>query len=125
MHSKDRLSIEDRMRIIQEIVPGKQITLAHIIANPDEILYAKLGMNSNTEYIKSAIGILTMSPGETSIIGADVAIKASDIKLGFIDRVSGTLIVTGTISAVEASLNSVIDFCKNKLDFTICEVTRT
>lgn len=125
MHSKDRLSIEDRMRIIQEIVPGKQITLAHIIANPDEILYAKLGMNSNTEYIKSAIGILTMSPGETSIIGADVAIKASDIKLGFIDRVSGTLIVTGSISAVEASLNSVIDFCKNKLDFTICEVTRT
>lgn len=125
MHSKDRLSIEDRMRIIQEIVPGKQITLAHIIANPDEILYEKLGMNSNTEYIKSAIGILTMSPGETSIIGADVAIKASDIKLGFIDRVSGTLIVTGSISAVEASLNSVIDFCKNKLDFTICEVTRT
>lgn len=125
MHSKDRLSIEDRMRIIQEIVPGKQITLAHIIANPDEILYEKLGMNSNTEYIKSAMGILTMSPGETSIIGADVAIKASDIKLGFIDRVSGTLIVTGSISAVEASLNSVIDFCKNKLDFTICEVTRT
>lgn len=125
MYSKDKLSIEDRMRIIQEIVPGKQITLAHIIANPDDVLYEKLGMNSNAKYVKSAIGILTMSPGETSIIGADVAIKASDIELGFIDRVSGTLIVTGSISSVEASLSAVINFCENKLDFTICEVTRT
>lgn len=125
MYSKDKLSIEDRMRIIQEIVPGKQITLAHIIANPDDVLYEKLGMNSNAEHVKSAIGILTMSPGETSIIGADVAIKASDIELGFIDRVSGTLIVTGSISAVEASLSAVINFCENKLDFTICEITRT
>jgi ethanolamine utilization microcompartment shell protein EutS len=35
----DYISLQDKMRIIQEIVPGKQITLAHIIANPDEILY--------------------------------------------------------------------------------------
>ena len=31
-------SLEDRMRIIQEIVPGRQITLAHVIANPDNVL---------------------------------------------------------------------------------------
>ena len=31
----------DKTRIIQELVPGKQITLAHIIANPDDILYKK------------------------------------------------------------------------------------
>ena len=31
--------LKDKMRIIQEIVPGKQITLAHVIANPDKILY--------------------------------------------------------------------------------------
>ena len=28
-----------KQRIVQELVPGKQITLAHIIANPDRILY--------------------------------------------------------------------------------------
>ena len=33
------------MRIVQELVPGKQVTLAHIIANPDEILYKKLGLD--------------------------------------------------------------------------------
>ena len=32
----------DKLRVVQELVPGKQITLAHIIANPQEILYRKL-----------------------------------------------------------------------------------
>lgn len=30
---------EGKLRIIQETVPGKQVTLAHIIASPDEIVY--------------------------------------------------------------------------------------
>lgn len=34
---------EQKQRIVQELVPGKQITLAHIIANPDPVLYEKLG----------------------------------------------------------------------------------
>ena len=39
---KDILSTDDKLRIIQELVPGKQITLAHVIASPDPILYTKL-----------------------------------------------------------------------------------
>ena len=39
------LDMENKQRIIQEIVPGKQITLAHIIANPNKIMYRKLGLN--------------------------------------------------------------------------------
>lgn len=35
---------ETKQRIIQEYVPGKQVTLAHIIANPDEDIYKKLGL---------------------------------------------------------------------------------
>ena len=42
----DELSMQDKMRIVQELVPGKQITIAHIIANPDDILYKKLGLAS-------------------------------------------------------------------------------
>lgn len=41
----NQLSDQEKMRIIQEIVPGKQITLAHIIANPDPVLYQKLGLD--------------------------------------------------------------------------------
>ena len=31
--------LTDKTRIIQEFVPGKQVTLAHVIANPDPHLY--------------------------------------------------------------------------------------
>lgn len=121
----DILSGEGKVRIIQELVPGKQITLAHIIANPDKILYKKLGLDPSVDYAKSAIGIVTMSPAETSIIAADIAIKASGAEIGFVDRFSGTLIITGTVSEVEASLRALCDYAKETLGFTVCPVTRT
>ena len=85
-----------KQRIVQELVPGKQITLAHIIANPDRILYEKLGLDPSVEYARSAIGVMTVSPAETAIIMADIAVKASGAELGFVDRFSGSLIITGT-----------------------------
>jgi ethanolamine utilization protein EutS len=118
-------SNENKMRIIQEIVPGKQITIAHVIANPDNVLYKKLGLNPEIDYSKSAIGIVTLSPSETAIIASDIAIKTSGVELGFVDRFSGTLIVTGSVSEVETSLNAIVDYAKNKLNFSVCEITRT
>ena len=117
--------LEDKLRIIQELVPGKQITLAHIIANPDKILYKKLGLDPAVDYSKSAIGIVTMSPSETAIIAADIAMKASGCEIGFVDRFSGTLIVTGTVSEVEAAMKAVTEYAEQTLDFTVCPVTKT
>lgn len=113
-----------KTRIIQELVPGKQITIAHIIANPDDILYEKLGLDPAEEH-SGAIGIVTMSPSETAIIAGDIAIKTSGAELGFVDRFSGTLIVTGTVSQVQEALTSVCDYCKEKLKFTVCDITKT
>ena len=119
------LSMQDKLRIVQELVPGKQITLAHIIANPDKILYRKLGLDPAIEYSKTAIGIVTMSPAETAIIAADIATKSSGVELGFVDRFSGTLIVTGTVSEVEASLKALVEYCRETLGFTVCPITKT
>lgn len=121
----DELSIQDKMRIVQELVPGKQITIAHIIANPDDILYKKLGLDPAIDYSKTAIGIVTMSPAETAIIAGDIALKSSGVELGFVDRFSGTLIVTGTISDVQASLTALVEYCKDTLSFTVCPITKT
>ncbi len=117
--------LHDKMRIVQELVPGRQITLAHIIANPGEILYRKLGLDPALDHTKSAIGVLTISPHETAIIAADIAIKASAAELGFVDRFSGTLILTGTVSAVESSFDAIAAYVRDKLGFTVCKVTRT
>ncbi len=118
------MSSGDKMRIVQELVPGKQITLAHIIANPDEILYKKLGLDPAEEH-KGAIGILTVSPSETAIIAGDIAIKSSGATLGFVDRFSGTVILTGTVSEVEASLTAITEYAAIKLGFTVCDITKT
>ena len=36
--------MENKTRIIQEYVPGKQVTLAHIIASPVSDIYERLGV---------------------------------------------------------------------------------
>lgn len=125
MDITEALTNDHKLRIIQETVPGKQITLAHIIAGPDEIIYKKLGLNPDIDYKKAAIGILTMSPSETAVIGADLAVKTSNIDLGFVDRFSGTLIITGLFSDVEAAIKSVLNYTKETLEFSVCEITRT
>lgn len=121
----NELDLQQKMRIVQELVPGKQITIAHIIANPDDILYRKLGLDPAVDYSKTAIGIVTMSPAETAIIAGDIAIKSSGVELGFVDRFSGTLIVTGRVSDVESSLNALVEYCRDVLGFTVCPITKT
>lgn len=125
MNLQNALNMQDKMRIVQELVPGRQITLAHVIANPDPILYQKLGLDPALDYTKSAIGVLTISPAETAVITADIALKSSGIQLGFVDRFSGTLIITGTVSQVESSFAAITDYFRDTMHYTVCEMTRT
>ena len=121
----DWLNDKNKQRIVQELVPGKQITLAHIIASPDPILYEKLGLDPSIDYARAAIGIMTISPAESAIIMADVGMKAASIDLGFVDRFSGSLIITGTVSEVQASIEAMMDYVQEKLGYTVCNITKT
>ncbi len=121
----DFMDESKKQRIVQELVPGKQITLAHIIANPDPVLYEKLGLDPSVDYARAAIGILTVSPAETAIIMADVAMKAAAVELGFVDRFSGSLIISGTVSEVEASEAAILSYVRDELKYTVCGITRT
>ncbi len=113
---------EEKQRIIQEYVPGKQVTLAHLIANPNEDLYKKLGVIGDR---RGAIGILTITPSEAAIIGADVATKAADVEIVFVDRFSGSLVICGDVASVEAALRDVLSVLENILHFTPTAITRT
>ncbi|MDA3733049.1 BMC domain-containing protein [Niameybacter massiliensis] len=116
------MEFEPKQRIIQEFVPGKQVTLAHVIAHPTDEIYKKLGLiDENIE----AIGILTITPSEGAIIAADVATKASDIRIGFIDRFSGALVFSGDVGSVEAAMNDILRVLENILGFTPTNITRT
>ncbi|MGN0362217.1 MAG: BMC domain-containing protein [Bilifractor sp.] len=119
------VSPEIKQRIIQELVPGKQISLAHIIAGPVPEMYTKLGLDPSVDYGNAAIGIMTVTPCETAIIMADIASKAAGVDLGFVDRFSGSLIITGTVSEVEAAEKAVLDYIGGTLGYAVCPITRT
>lgn len=119
------LENEIKQHIVQELVPGKQITLAHIIANPDLVLYEKVGLVVVEGAKKSAIGVLTVTPAETAIILADIALKAAGVTLGFVDRVSGSLVICGTVSEVEAAIRAIHGYAEETLRYEVCEITRT
>lgn len=113
---------DKKQRIIQEFVPGKQITLAHIIANPEPALFKKMGVIGEH---KGALGIMTITPSEGAIIGADVASKSGDVEVIFVDRFNGSLIICGEVADVEASVRAVIHVLSDNMHFAGVEITKT
>ncbi len=114
--------MDDKQRIIQEYVPGKQVTIAHVIPNPDPSLYRKLGVVGD---VSGALGIMTITPSEGAIIGADVAVKAANVQIVFVDRFSGSLVITGSTAAVEASVREVISVLNATMQFAPCAISRS
>ena len=112
---------EGKERIIQEFVPGKQVTLAHVIASPDKDLYGKLGLID----AEGAIGIMTITPSEGAMIAADIASKSADIKVGFVDRFNGSLVITGDVAAVEVAIRDAMAVLCDRMGFAKAPVTKT
>jgi len=115
----ERMAVE-KPRVVQEYVPGKQVTLTHLIANPKQDLCEKLGLSNN-----GAIGILTITPCEAAIIAADIATKTAPVQIGFMDRFTGSLVISGTVSAVEASLKQVNTVLSENLGFFAAKLSRS
>ncbi|MDD2955082.1 MAG: BMC domain-containing protein [Oscillospiraceae bacterium] len=113
---------QGKQRIIQEFVPGKQVTLAHLIANPNEDLYKKLGVVTQR---RGALGILTITPSEAAIIAADVATKAAEVEIIFVDRFSGSVVICGDVASVEAALRDVLNVLEHVLHFTPTDITKS
>ncbi len=107
-------------RIIQESVPGKQVTIAHVIASPMKGIYDRLGIEAD-----EAIGILTITPCEAAIIAADVATKSANVSIGFLDRFTGSLIITGDVQSVETAFVAVNDVLGRLLKFTVADITKS
>lgn len=110
----------DLTRIIQEVVPGKQVTLAHMIAHPEEDFSRKIGVPG-----AEAIGILTLTPREAAMIAGDYATKAAPVQVGFVDRFTGALVIHGSVSAVEEALSKTVSQLRTVLGFTPCPCTKS
>ncbi|MDR1051459.1 MAG: BMC domain-containing protein [Deltaproteobacteria bacterium] len=110
----------EKPRQIHEYVPGKQATLAHMIAHPSPELCRQIGVEDS-----GAIGLMTITPGEGAIIAADAADKTGLIKLEFVDRFTGCLVFTGDVSSVESALDGAVRALTEVLGFSPAPVTKT
>ena len=120
----DMYNENEQVRIVQETVAGKEITLAHVIGGPAPIVYTKLGLNPQIDYSSSAIGIMNMTPMESVVIASDISVKSGDVYLGFADRFSGTLIITGELAAVENAIHEVVRYFHDELGYVSCPITK-
>ena len=88
------------------------------LANPDQDLFNKLGIQQS-----GAIGILTLTPSETVIIACDLATKAANVSIGFLDRFTGSLVLVGTVSEVEMAMQKINSFLSEQLGYTTSRIT--
>ena len=108
----------DKIRIVQETVAGKEITFAA------PIIYQKLGLNPAIDYGAAAIGIMNMTPPESAVIAADIAVKSGDVYLGFADRFTGTVIITGELADVTSALTEIVNYFRDELGYVVCRITK-
>ncbi|MCQ1059652.1 BMC domain-containing protein [Photobacterium sp. DNB23_23_1] len=108
-------------RVIQEYVPGKEVSLIHLIANPGiEVVKA---LNYRLE--GNAIGLITISPSEAAIIAADLATKSGSVSVEQIDEGNGSVVIKGDMSSVEYALEQVRETLGGVMNFAVCPLTRT
>lgn len=115
---------EEQIRIVQETVAGKEITFAHVMGGPAPVIYQKLGLNPQVDYQSSAIGIMNMTPPESAVIASDIAVKSGNVYLGFADRFTGTLIITGEISDVMSAMTEIVNYFRDTLEYVVCKITK-
>ena len=118
-----------KLRLTRVRVPGKSLDFAHVFTPSDGSVYENLalhiGVHAGEDHTGEAIGMIRLTPWETVIAAADIAVKAADIQIGFMDRFCGSLIITGGLSQVQAAVKEVVRYFGEELHFKTCEIHKS
>lgn len=117
----------EKLRLVSVKVPGKEISLAHLIGISETRIYQNMGLHIGThageDHTGESVGLLHVIPPEATIVAADVAMKSGNVQLGFLDRFRGSVIILGDRSNVRSALEGVIEFFEYKLKFVVCDIS--
>ena len=118
------------MMIITRVrVPGRSIDFAHVISPSDAVVYQNLALNigvhEGEDHTGQSIGIVRVTPWEAVVVATDVAVKAADVEVGFMDRFSGALIILGGLSQVMTAVEEVVKYFRDELHFNVCEIHKS
>lgn len=115
------------VRVTHASVPAREITLAHVIGISSKDVYHNLGLDigfhKGNDPSGQSIGLLHMTPAETVVIAADISTKMGEIDLGFMDRFSGTLIITGPRADVDVSIEECVRYFKENMHYNVCPIS--
>ena len=50
--------------------------------------------------------------------------KSGNVYLGFADRFTGTLIITGEISDVMSAMTEIVNYFRDSLGYVVCNITK-
>ena len=118
-----------KLRMTRVRVPGKSIDFAHVFTPSDSVVYKNLaldiGVHEGEDHTGQSIGIVRMTPWEAVVVATDVAVKAADIEVGFMDRFGGALIILGGLSQVLTAIEEVVRFFRDELNFDVCEIHKS
>ena len=118
-----------KLRMTRVRVPGKSIDFAHVFTPSDSVVYKNLaldiGVHEGEDHTGQSIGIIRMTPWEAVVVATDVAVKAADVEVGFMDRFGGALIILGGLSQVLTAIEEVVRFFSDELNFDVCEIQKS
>ena len=118
-----------KLRMTRVRVPGKSIDFAHVFTPSDSVVYKNLaldiGVHEGEDHTGQSIGIIRMTPCEAVVVATDVAVKAADVEVGFMDRFGGALIILGGLSQVLTAIEEVVRFFRDELNFDVCEIHKS
>ena len=118
-----------KLRMTRVRVPGKSIDFAHVFTPSDSVVYKNLaldiGVHEGEDHTGQSIGIIRMTPWEAVVVATDVAVKAADVEVGFMDRFGGALIILGGLSQVLTAIEEVVRFFRDELTFDVCEIHKS
>lgn len=118
-----------KLRMTRVRVPGKSIDFAHVFTPSDSVVYKNLaldiGVHEGEDHTGQSIGIVRMTPWEAVVVATDVAVKAADVEVGFMDRFGGALIILGGLSQVLTAIEEVVRFFRDELNFDVCEIHKS
>lgn len=116
------------LRMTRVRIPGKEVCMAHILTPTDTSIYHNLGLHigvhEGENHTGETIGLIRFTPWEAVVVAADVAMKAADVEIGFMDRFCGSLIITGGLSQVQTAVEEVVRFFDEELNFPVCAVSK-
>ena len=118
-----------KLRMTRVRVPGKSIDFAHVFTPSDSVVYRNLaldiGVHEGEDHTGQSIGIIRMTPWEAVVVATDVAVKAADIEVGFMDRFGGALIILGGLYQVLTAIEEFVIFFRDELNFDVCEIHKS